>query len=332
MSRSKKYIYILTTIAFFILCTTGIYQALNKNVKIRVQDEVIAVSTFSKTVEDVLKENNISIQKDDKVLPDIDTKLKDGMEIVIKRAFDVKLVSDGEEKVITTIEQTVEDLLKQNNIYFSEIDKIFPSLDHKLQPGDEVKIVRVTERIVKETKEIPFVVNTVYDDNLEIGKVINVQKGSVGKKELAYKVIEEDGKEVNRILVSETVVKEPKNEIIKKGSKNFIITSRGERRTFTKSMTVTATAYTAGYQCTGKTPSHPQYGITSLGTRVRPGVIAVDPKVIPLGSTVYIESMGIYRAEDTGGAVKGNKIDIYMESLEKARRFGRRTLKIYVLK
>ncbi|OPJ55067.1 3D domain-containing protein [Alkalithermobacter paradoxus] len=332
MSLKTKKIYILIISVCLILGTTGIYQALNKKLSIKLEDETIAVSTFASTVREVLEENDIQISSNDKVLPDMDTKLKDGMEILIKKAFNVALLVDGKERTIISTGESVRDLLKEENIELSELDKVFPSLDHKLKPNDEIKIVRVTETIVTESKSIPFVVNTIYDDNLEIGKVVNVQKGSEGKKELSYKIIEEDGKEVQRILVSENVVKEPQNEVIKKGSKNFIITSRGERRTFTKSMVVSASAYTAGYESTGKTPCHPQYGITSMGTRVRHGVIAVDPKVIPLGSSVYIESMGIYRAEDTGGAIKGNKIDIYMDDLSRARKFGRRNLKIYVLK
>jgi 3D (Asp-Asp-Asp) domain-containing protein len=98
-------------------------------------------------------------------------------------------------------------------------------------------------------------------------------------------------------------------------------------------MVVEATAYTAGYESTGKRPGHPAYGITKSGTTVKEGrTIATDPKVIPLGSEVLIPCLSdnVYIAEDIGGAIKGNKIDIYMENLQDAKEWGRRTITIYV--
>lgn len=71
---------------------------------------------------------------------------------------------------------------------------------------------------------------------------------------------------------------------------------------------------------------------TASGTRPKENrTIAVDRNVIPLGSTVYIEGYGYYIAEDTGGAIKGNRIDIFMMDYDKARQLGRKTAKVWVL-
>lgn len=71
---------------------------------------------------------------------------------------------------------------------------------------------------------------------------------------------------------------------------------------------------------------------TASGTRVTEGrTIAVDPNVIPIGWWVYIEGLGFRRAEDTGGAIKGNKVDVYYDSLSHARNFGRKSRTIYVI-
>lgn len=93
------------------------------------------------------------------------------------------------------------------------------------------------------------------------------------------------------------------------------------------------TAYTAGYESTGKTPSHPAYGITSSGAKVQENhTIAVDPAVIPIGSLVYIEGIGIRQAEDTGSAIKGKRIDVYIPDLQEAMNFGvKEDVQVYVL-
>lgn len=100
-----------------------------------------------------------------------------------------------------------------------------------------------------------------------------------------------------------------------------------------KVMTATLTAYTAGFESTGKTPSHPAYGITSSGAKVKENhTIAVDPDVIPMGSLVYIEGVGIRKAEDTGSAIKGARIDVYIPDLKTAQKFGvKKDVKVYVL-
>ena len=94
---------------------------------------------------------------------------------------------------------------------------------------------------------------------------------------------------------------------------------------------MTATAYTAGPESTGKRPGHPAYGLTATGTRAQPGkTIAVDPRVIPLGSKVYIDDLGEFIAEDTGGAIHGNRIDLYMESVDEALDWGVRKVRLHV--
>lgn len=95
---------------------------------------------------------------------------------------------------------------------------------------------------------------------------------------------------------------------------------------------VTATAYTSGPESTGKRPGHPAYGITASGEPTREGeTLAVDPSHIPLGSLVYIEELDKYLvAQDTGGAIRGARIDLYMENLRDALEWGVRPVHIQV--
>lgn len=98
-------------------------------------------------------------------------------------------------------------------------------------------------------------------------------------------------------------------------------------------ITATLTAYTAGVESTGKTPDDPAYGITSSGKKAKEGrTIAVDPNVIPIGTQVYIEGIGVRTAEDTGSAIKGAKIDVFMNDVNEALEFGvKKNVKVYVM-
>ncbi len=93
------------------------------------------------------------------------------------------------------------------------------------------------------------------------------------------------------------------------------------------------TAYTAGFESTGKHPGDPAYGITASGAEVVEGItIAADWDVIPPGTKVYIEDVGFRWVEDKGGAIKGNKIDIYVENLADAINFGRQHKNVWIVK
>jgi 3D (Asp-Asp-Asp) domain-containing protein len=99
---------------------------------------------------------------------------------------------------------------------------------------------------------------------------------------------------------------------------------------------VTATGYTAGIESTGKTPKHPQYGITYSGVKVRKSMvstIAADTKVFPLGTLLYIPGYGYGIVADTGSAIKGNKIDLFFWSKKEVyANWGKRNVKVYILK
>ncbi|MDX8365910.1 3D domain-containing protein [Cytobacillus sp. IB215665] len=101
------------------------------------------------------------------------------------------------------------------------------------------------------------------------------------------------------------------------------------------SMKVTATGYTAGYESTGKTPNHPQYGITYSGVKVKRDLystVAADLRVFPIGTILFIPDYGYGVVADKGGAIKGNKIDLYYETVEEVyEEWGKKTVEVYII-
>jgi len=101
-------------------------------------------------------------------------------------------------------------------------------------------------------------------------------------------------------------------------------------------ITLTATGYTAGFESTGKTPDHPHYGITSSGVKVKRDLystIAADTNYFPFGTILYIPDYGYGVVADRGGAIKGNKIDLYYDTVEQVyAEWGKRTLDVYIVK
>jgi 3D (Asp-Asp-Asp) domain-containing protein len=103
-----------------------------------------------------------------------------------------------------------------------------------------------------------------------------------------------------------------------------------------ESVEVMATGYTAGIESTGKSPSHPQYGITYSGVKVRKGMvstIAADTSIFPLGTLLYIPGYGYGIVADTGSAIKGKKIDLfYLSKKEVYSNWGKKKVIVYILK
>jgi 3D (Asp-Asp-Asp) domain-containing protein len=115
--------------------------------------------------------------------------------------------------------------------------------------------------------------------------------------------------------------------------KRIVFSRAGEPLEYSRMLSCKLTAYTAGPESTGKNPGDPGYGITYSGKHAAEGrTIAVDPNLIPIGSKVYIEGIGLRIAEDTGGAVKGQHIDVFFNDIRTAIDFGvQKGVTVYVL-
>lgn len=317
-------------VACLVLATSLVYGWMEKDIVISDDGEMIAIKTFKNTVEDVLNDKAIEVGPHDKMSISMTDKLKDGLSINIQRAKKVSIKTKDNSVFIFTNTDTVEGVLKEAEIYIGSKDRVEPEISSKLQYDMEISVTRVEEKLASEAVQIEFANEVKKVDTLAKGFVNVVQKGQQGQKEVTIKTVYEDGIEVSKQIVSEKIIKKPVNGIIEEGVKTTLVTSRGSLN-FTRALTMSSTAYDVSFESCGKYPDHPQYGITYSGLRVRPGIVAVDPRVIPLGTWLYVEGYGEALAADVGGAIKGNKIDLYYESETVVNRYGRKTIKVYVL-
>lgn len=189
-----------------------------------------------------------------------------------------------------------------------------------------VSVSEPEEKIVEKTfvTKLPYEVIFRLDRTMGTGQLRRVQKGASGSETKVVKRWYKDGKQVKSlVLMTKTVV--PTNEIYHVGDRNRLST-RGDF-TRKRTMIMEASAYCA-LEFVGKSKN--PYATASGAKAVR-GIIAVDPKVIPMGTVMYVEGYGLGIAGDTGGAVKGNKIDVCMNTLAEMNRWGRKKVRVHIL-
>lgn len=279
-------------------------------------DTEISVMTSSVKVSDILDENHILLLPDEVVEPSLESNIDIAKKIVISKAKEEKVVVAEDVQSVST-----EEILG--------------------------KYVTITEKIITEQVEIPF--ETITKDVSREGTETTdrvLQNGKNGLKEIKYRAKFQDEVEIERTVISETVIKEPVNKIIQISTK---ISSRSAIRNNSiapsaiaasvegmqgRAVTLNASAYTAS-TC-GKAVGSLGYGITSSGAAARSYYTVAAGSAYPIGTVVYIPYFasapngGWFVVQDRGGAISNNRIDIYFDSVGECRQFGRRNLECYI--
>lgn len=299
---------------------------MKKTVIVRINGEEQRIVTYAGTVKGALQDSSLTLDTKDKVEPAMGTRLSDNEVITVKRAVSVEVSVDGQNLKIKSAESNVNDMLAAENITLGDEDKLSVDAETPIAEGLKFKIIRVQTKDVVETKQLDFDTIVKDDDNMDKGFTKVVQEGTAGEKEVTVRVSYEDGVEVGRKVVSEKVTKEPTSKIVSEGTRNFIALSRGgDSKLYYKSViSVAASAYiaTGNLTTTGTVPKRNPSGIST---------IAVDPRIIPLGTKVYVEGYGFAVAEDTGGLIKNYKVDLFMGSNQECYNWGIRTVKLYIV-
>ena len=336
-NKTWKFI-VLVALAIAVTLSLGFYlnQENTFNVFLDIDNNVIEVVTGAKTVEELLLDEGIQLEEGAYINLALKTEIDDNINIIINNPKAYTLSVGDKEFDLRSIHTTVEEVLGDNGIAIEGKDYTYPGLDKEIVQGDNIELYRVKNIVETEEEFIPYERVVMKNKNLDIGSEKVVQEGKDGLKEIHISKEYVNGRLEDANIVKEEILSEPISNIVEKGTRSIVVTSRGNAG-FKKALTMSATAYDLSFESCGKNPGDPHYGITASGTRARPGSVAVDPKVIPLGTKLYIESLdsssdyGFATAEDTGGAIKGNKIDLFFESSADVYKFGRRKVKVYIL-
>lgn len=313
-------------VALLVASGYGLVKANEKFVEIDIDGQITQLRTHKKTISEVLAEAKVTLAEADAISPAVTSPLEKRQRVVITRAVPVSIVADGNTIEIKTVKKTILQVLEEAGVSLGPNDKIKPGVDAPVEAGVRVEITRVKEEITTTRQTIAFTTIRREDQSMDIGQSKVVQTGQNGTRELKYRDIYENGKKVTSILIENKVVKQPVTQIIAYGTAGAI--NRGNQTIrFKKAFDMTATAYYPGPESTGRFAD----GYTAIGMRATFGVVAVDPKVIPLRSRLYIDGYGFAIAGDVGSAIKGNKIDLCFDTKAEALKWGRRQVKVYLL-
>jgi uncharacterized protein YabE (DUF348 family) len=316
---SRKTTILAATILFIIVLGVSLFFALQKPVTIAVDGKVIKSGVFfTSTVGGVLDNEAIAVGKHDRVQPSLNSKVKKNTRIVVTRAFQVKIIADGKSKELITTPISVKEAIRLAGFKLGEKDIVKTIPVPKTVPDQEIEVIRVTESEVSVEEPIPCGVERTSDNSLERGLTKTIIAGKDGLAKNTVKITYHNGEEVKREVINSETLVEPKNRVIAMGTITAV--SRGNQMmNFREAryMEASAYTYTGNRTATGKNPEV--------------GMVAVDPRVIPMGSRLYIEGYGYGRAADTGGSIKGNRLDLFMEDRSQCLSWGRRTVKVYLL-
>lgn len=327
---------------------------------------VIVHTTRATDARKIISEAGVDLRESDTYT----TQETDGVsEIIINRVKMVSVDDGGQLSVIGSYGGTVADVLNTLRITLADSDRLSCGLEDPVTDGMEITITRVQRETLEYDKRIPYETlryesSALAEDDQQI-----LSAGSDGLMHVTAEITYENGREVSRTIQNTQILTPASNEVVLFGvdrsvkeqvgrglapaaqstvytasapsapsapaaapvtvdeQNSSITTISGATLTYSKILSCKATAYT----CEGYT------GHTYSGTVARVGAIAVDPSFIPLGTELYIVAddgyciYGYCVAEDTGGLIKGNRVDLYFDTYEECINFGYRPVTVYVL-
>lgn len=335
----RLYIVLLSLILVLALLALISQAALAKTYVVTDGDRVVTYTTFASEPETVLEQLGLSLNQNDTYTTQA---VEGAAAITVRRAQKITVHYHGQTTLVTSFGETAGELLSRLGLDVTGEDVVSHGLEEETYDGMELRVDRPEILRQVYTAAIPHPVSRCSDPTLPVGTEAVLTPGTDGEMRCTAEITYLGGQEAGRQVLSETVTRQPVAEIIAVGTgsapavseKPVIADGRitlptGEVLTYTRTDTVRATAYT-----------HTDRGcdtVTATGTRVHRGTAAVDPRFIPYGTRMFIVSSdgsyvyGIAAAEDCGGDIKGDRMDLYLPTHAQCTAFGRRVCTVYFL-
>ena len=303
-------------------------------------DEVVVYTSYASDPAQVLNQAGFELDAEDTYT----TAPGDGVsEITVQRCQKITINNCGTPMEVSSYGETVGALLDRLGIPTFGQYLVSVPLGTETYDGMDFNVDCIVQTEQTYTVDIPYETTLCYDPTLPEGKQEVVVAGVPGQLQKTANVVYTNSQETSHTVLQETVLQQPVNEIVLVGTGDkedpestlpaigdgVIVTADGQVLTFSRTEHFVATAYT-----------HTDEGcdmITSTGTTVRVGTIAVDPTIIPYGTRMFIVTndgvyiYGIGTAEDCGSAIKGNRLDLYFETDPECWAFGVRNCTVYFL-
>ena len=302
-------------------------------------DKTVTVTTFETDPAQVLDQAGVPLEENDTYTTEA---LEGGAAITVTRAGRVTVHYHGQTAVAASRGETAGQLLQRLGLEVTGEDAVSHGLEEETFDGMVLTVNRIVTSREVFSSAIPHETRYVEDENIPAGTEAVLIPGQDGELLRTADVTYVNGTETCRSIVAETKVRNAVTEVVAVGTgetpaeadmpvigDGYIRLPTGETLTYTHSDTVEATAYT-----------HTDEGcdlITATGTTVRWGTVAVDPSRIPYGTRMFVIAndgsyvYGIATAEDCGGDIKGDRMDLYFPTYEECIQFGRRVCTIYYL-
>ncbi len=297
--------------------------------------------TFDGTVAQAIDLANVEVGEDDLVNYSTTSLVTDGMIISVAHAFPVAVAYHGKRANLQMAVGTVADALAKAGVEIGENDVVSHELDQVVSSGMVIFVDEVIYEEVTKTEKIEFEKISKKDSSLSKGTTKVATKGVDGEKQVTYKEKYVNGVLIDTVVESETVIKEPVNQVTLVGTKKiYSVKANGEPYSKLGSVELNSNGVPVSYQKVISGSSTAYYGgtTTASGRPAQVGHVAVDPSIIPYGSKLYIVATdgtvyGYAIAADTGGFINDGKtvVDVYMDSYDDCIQWGRKNVNIYVL-
>ncbi len=343
MFRRKRKRAMLLPVFIAVVCLLGILSqtAFAENTYVITDGNAVTVYTsYTSDPAKVLQQAGVTLSKDDSYT----TVDSNGIsEITVQRAQTISVFYGTEDLSVTSYGETVGALLQRMGISVDDSVQVSVPLKAKTYNGMILRVSQISENTEQYTVEIPFETAYCDDPSLAKGEERILIPGKPGQMVCTANVTYVNTQEIGRTIYQQTVIAEPVKQVVAVGTgqavgkpnnkpligDGVIVLPTGEVLTYTHTGQFVATAYTKTDEGCDE--------YTANGAHVKWGVVAVDPKVIPYGTRMFIVTndgayiYGLSTAEDCGSSIKQNRVDLYMDTYWECINFGIRDCTIYFL-